>query len=124
VPAHTSALGKAVLSTLPGEELRRALGEEPLRAMTPRSITELGALERELADIRARGFSESREECIVGLHCLGAPVLDRSGAAVAGVSVSTPLFRMSPQRRREISAAVVAAALELSEAVPQAALAS
>jgi DNA-binding IclR family transcriptional regulator len=56
--AHATALGKALLSTLPPERRRGYLADAGLRRFTAATIDELGALEAELARARAGVFTE------------------------------------------------------------------
>lgn len=87
-----TATGKAMLSTLPDESVRKLLGgrgsawPDPLTSKGPRSTDELLG---ELAEVRRRGYSVDREGVREGMYCFGAPVFDSNGPeAVAGVAVS------------------------------------
>lgn len=90
VPAHRVAAGKALLAHQLDGELEQARGESE-----PRS-----SLLRELRAIRGAGLA-GEEELFAGRRALAAPVLDRDGAAVAAVEVSTPLETFS---REELAA--------------------
>lgn len=92
LPSVYTATGKAMLSTLPDEGVRKLLGgrggawPEPLTSMGPRNVDELLA---ELAEVRRCGYSVDREGVREGMYCFGAPVFDSNGPeAVAGVAVS------------------------------------
>ncbi|MCC7104655.1 MAG: IclR family transcriptional regulator [Chloroflexi bacterium] len=113
--AHANAAGKVLLAALPESELEAYLAQ-PLDAATPRTITDVAALRRELADVRARGYASNDEEGILGVVSLGAAVRDHTGAAVAGLSVSGPRDRMRPQITSLVEA-LLAAAHEASEAL-------
>lgn len=56
-PAHATALGKVLLAALPAEQLKAFLADAELRRYTPKTITERGALLRELDDVRRKGFA-------------------------------------------------------------------
>jgi DNA-binding IclR family transcriptional regulator len=117
LPAHASAVGKALLAQLDDFELPSVLGDQPFPRLTYRTLTTYAELRRDLEATRRRGYAESREECIAGLHCVSASVFDHSGAAVAAISVSVPRFRMGPGRRSRVAAEVVGAAAEMSQAL-------
>ncbi len=51
------------------------------------------------------------------MRCIAAPVFDINGEAVAGISVSGPTSRVGQEKVAEFSAAVVAAARELTVAI-------
>lgn len=95
LPAHVTGLGKALLASLPEDELRRIYPDpERLPALTERSIRTLDALERELAQVRERGgIAFEEEESSVGTRCIAAPVRDAFGAVAAAISVSVPVAR-------------------------------
>ena len=117
LPAHASAVGKALLAHLDDLELRSVLGNQPFARLTDKTLTTYAELRRDLEATRRRGYAETRDECIAGLHCVSAPVFDHSGSAVAAISVSVPRFRMGKGRRSLVAAEVVGAAVELSQAL-------
>lgn len=108
LPAHCTAVGKALLSGLTDGELRsRYAGRGRLEAMTPNSIVRLGRLLEELRAVRESGLSFDRCESNRDVCCVGAPVRDGTGHVVAAVSVSTPTFRVGrdwPDVHRELVA--------------------
>jgi IclR family acetate operon transcriptional repressor len=91
-PLHCGGAGKAMLAMSEAEQLRVFGG--PLIAFTPNTITDYAVLRRELAAIRARGYSLDNEEVVMGVYCVGIPILDRNGHPVGAVSISGP----SPKR--------------------------
>jgi DNA-binding IclR family transcriptional regulator len=106
MPAHCTALGKAMLA-YGGVELT-----PPLEARTKHTITELVALNAALRDIRRVGVAYDREEAAPGLVCVAAPIFARTGSPVAALSVSMPAHgRLVPE---QVTPAVRIAALALS----------
>ena len=94
VAPHAVASGKALLAFRPEGELA-ALGlQEPFTVFTPQTLTTLTELRDELARIRARGYAIDREEHEEGVACVGVPVLDGSGHAIAALSLSAPAPRL------------------------------
>ena len=61
--------------------------------LTPNTITDPPELLREIERIRQRGYSIDNEEVVLGVHCVGMPILDRSGRAVGGISITGPARR-------------------------------
>lgn len=92
---HASAAAKAVLASLPEDELRRIIDAWPLAKLTPKTITDKDELIRHLAGVRERGYSVDDEEVETGLRCVGAPVRDHTGEVVAGIAISAPRFRLA-----------------------------
>jgi DNA-binding IclR family transcriptional regulator len=103
---HASGLGKAILSTLPAAKVDKVLAEQELHELTPRTITAVDDLLRELARVRARGFAVDDEESVEGLLCVAIPVRDATGAARYAMSVSAPSYRLPYARVTQIAAAV------------------
>lgn len=91
MPAPFTATGKAMLSTLPDEEVCTLLGEVPWpKPLTRRSVDSLDALLHELVGCRSNGYSIDDAQVRDGMHCFGAAVFDASSQqrAVAGLAVS------------------------------------
>jgi len=113
-PAHATNLGKVLLADLAPERLRQLVGDGPLGAFTPHTITDPSELEAELERIRAQGFAVDNEEYDEGLRCIGAPIYDHSGRAVAALGIGGPVTRITPERVDELAELVMAAARGLS----------
>lgn len=96
-PLHVTAAGKLYLA----EESRDGLAEYARRTGLPgstdTSITTLQGLEREIARVRVTGIAFDNEEIEAGLRCVAAPIRDDTGDLVAGLSVSAPVDRYSPE---------------------------
>jgi IclR family acetate operon transcriptional repressor len=113
-PAHATNLGKVLLADLAADRLRELVGDGPLGAFTPHTITDPTELEAELERIRAQGFAVDNEEYDEGLRCIGAPIYDHSGRAVAALGIGGPVTRITPERVDELAELVMAAARGLS----------
>lgn len=103
LPANCTALGKAMLSTLPDEDLDSRL-KLPLPATTPRSIATVPALKKDLAAIRARGYATEEGESVTGRCCVAVAVRPPgSPADISALSVS-----MSQERYQAESGPIAA----------------
>ncbi len=114
IPLHVGASPKILLAHLPEPERERILEEIELTPFTPNTITDRDELRRCLEEIRAQGYAVDEEDFEIGVYAVGAPVRDHSGRVVAGVTVTTPESRYSPQRRRQLIEMVVDAAGQIS----------
>ncbi len=99
-PMHASSLGKAFLAAMGEAERRVLLGRLTLKRYTDQTITSPAALDREIAEIRARRYSIDRSEFEATLGCAAAAVFDHRGLPVAAISVSGPAERVLPQIER------------------------
>jgi IclR family transcriptional regulator, blcABC operon repressor len=107
LPAPYTATGKAMLSTLPDEEIKTLLSGPWPKPLTPAGTPDLDAFLDEMRDVRNRGFSIDDGEVRDGMHCYGAPVFDSSGGrAVAGVAVSMLSLEMNPEAEKAVGSAI------------------
>ena len=77
-----------MLSHLSEQQVRATVDRTGLPARTAATITDVERLLRELEEARARGFAVDDEEDCVGVFCVAASVVDRSGSCVAAISVT------------------------------------
>ncbi|WP_027091749.1 IclR family transcriptional regulator [Cohnella thermotolerans] len=113
LPAHTTAMGKALLAGLPDADVRRLYEGYPLEKPTPHTIDSLDRLLSELAAIRRNGCAFDAEEAVLGFRCVAAPVRDLRGSVQAAVSVSM-LSQQWTSKRDAATAAIRKLADELS----------
>lgn len=116
-PMHASGIGKALLAHMDEDRLDRLLAAVDLQAFTDRSITSAETLKKDLASIRAQGFSVDNEEKNTGMRCIAAPVFDINREAIAGISVSGPTSRVSEAEIERLSRPVIEAAHQLTLAI-------
>ncbi|MEI3865608.1 IclR family transcriptional regulator [Microbacterium sp. CCNWLW134] len=97
-PAYRTAVGKLLLSGRVGSEadLRALIGDGPLEARTSRTLTDVGALWRELELTRERGYAVDDQENELGITCVAVALPPVDGATPVGaVSISALAFRTS-----------------------------
>lgn len=114
VLAHASALGKAILAYSPLDVVQRVIRDRELSALTPNTITDPDKLQRELLRVRDRGYALDKEETNLLATCVGAPILDVSGSAVAAMSLSGPSSRFNPRRDKRCIDQLLKAVREIS----------
>jgi DNA-binding IclR family transcriptional regulator len=93
-PLHLTSVGKLFLAQDEPQRVRAYATRTGLAGQTRNSITELSALERELANVRKLGTARDNEELEVGVRCMAAGIFDDQGKLVAGLSVSAPADRL------------------------------
>jgi DNA-binding IclR family transcriptional regulator len=86
IPAHASALGKAMLAFSP-EETERILKEGELRSMTGETLTAPDDVRRDLGQVRATGIARERDEAVLGESAVASPVFDSWGDVVGAIGV-------------------------------------
>lgn len=116
-PLHASGIGKALLAWFAPERRAAYLARAALTRFTPHTLASPDALAEDLERIRARGYAVDNEEKSPGMRCVAAPVFDATGAAVAGLSVSGPVARVTPEATARLGRDVARAAGALSAAL-------
>lgn len=92
LPMHALASGKALLASLPDDELDRYFAETDRERFTPATVTAEKALRREIEQIRKSGFAVTDEEFSLGIRGIGR-VVTVGGEAVGALSVAVPKAR-------------------------------
>jgi IclR family transcriptional regulator, acetate operon repressor len=100
-PLHATSNGKVLLAHLPEADRLRLLGPA-LPRLTPRTITEVRVLEKQLHRVLEEGYAFTLEELEQGLNAVAAPVFAADGRVVAAVSVAGPAYRVTPHRLTEL----------------------
>jgi len=113
-PLHSTAVGKALLAFLPHSERERLIEELELRRYTENTITSREKLQKELDEIRSRGYAIDNMENEEGVRCVAAPIFGLNGRIVASISISGPAFRLTSQRLQEYASLVMDAAKKIS----------
>ncbi len=85
---HCSAVGKAMLASLPDATVREIAAVAGLPGKTAHTITDAAALLHELGTIRRRGYAVDDEEDAEGVFCVGAAVFDHSGRCAGAISAT------------------------------------
>ena len=95
VPAYCSAIGKAMLAASDAETTSAVLARG-LSARTGYTIVARSMFELDLSAARTNGIAFDHEEFSIGVNCVAAPIVSRTGRLVGGVSVCGPTGRFSP----------------------------
>lgn len=107
LPAHATALGKAMLAELPDDTVRRLLPADLPRS-TPFTITSRDQLIDELAQVRELGYAVDAQEAGIGLRCF-AVTLPFASPSKDAVSCSAPIARLDDDKEQEIIGLLLAA---------------
>ncbi|WP_066071883.1 IclR family transcriptional regulator [Neobacillus soli] len=90
-PLHCTANGKAILASMPINEVEKLLPEH-LQQYNDHTITSRDELLKELEMVRKKGVAFTREEHIDGICAVGAAIKDRMGN-LSAVSIPLPSTR-------------------------------
>jgi len=112
-PLHLTSVGKLFLAHDDAPRVRAYATRTGLAGQTRNSITDLGRLERELAQVRLHRVARDDEELEIGVRCMAAGIYDDQHRLVAGLSISAPADRLDEAwlDRVKATAAQISAAL-------------
>ncbi|MFI6344249.1 IclR family transcriptional regulator [Streptomyces sp. NPDC050560] len=113
IPAHATALGKAILAEYGDDEVRGLL-TWPLPTLTSKTRSDAAALLRDLATARRLGYATEKEESDTGLGCLAVAVPDWRRVRDA-ISLAVPTARLGRERRAELAELLLTARNTLRE---------
>jgi DNA-binding IclR family transcriptional regulator len=97
LPAHLTAVGRAILAELGEAQVRALYAQQPLVQRTGRGPSSLETLLRDLAEVRARGFSHEDQMVTPGIACVAAPVFSHEGLPVAAIGVTYVSAQRTPE---------------------------
>jgi DNA-binding IclR family transcriptional regulator len=104
-----------LLAFRPEEEIDRILSTLPMPALTPKTITDPELLKKELARIRAQGYSVGNGENEIDTCAVGAPIFGNGGQIVAAVNLGGTSLQMRPKDIPRLGALVREYGLKMSE---------
>jgi len=111
---HCTALGKALAAHVPENRLDALVREQGMLRHNDNTICSMKRLKQELAIVRQRGYSMDDEEEEINVRCIGAPVLDREGRAIAAISIVGTTVQVHETNLDKLAHEVIGAAQELS----------
>ena len=111
-PLYCTGIGKAMLGFLTESKWADCLPGK-LEKYSEYTITDRDALFEELCTTRRCGYSIDNMEHEFGIKCVGAPVFNREGQLVAGISLSGPSLRFNDERIGQIAEELLKKVTEL-----------
>ena len=113
---HYSAQGKVALA-FGGPALLKKVCAAGLEGLTPETITDVAALEKELALIRKQGWATAFNEAVTGLNALATPIFDATGQMVGTIAIVDSVQFIAAKPARAQLDALVAAGRGISESI-------
>jgi IclR family KDG regulon transcriptional repressor len=99
LPAHSTALGMALLAFVDGSDLDAAIAAAAAThehtALPTRQM-----LERLLRAVRRDGVAEDKGEYLPDVRCVAAPIRGSNGDVIAAIDIAAPRSRFEPARDR------------------------
>jgi DNA-binding IclR family transcriptional regulator len=100
---YCTAAGKAMMAFQSRDFVEQVFKVEPFEKRTPNTINDRQAFLEELDRVKEQGYAIDDEEGEMGARCVGAPILNHSGCAVAAISISGPSSRVTKAKIPELA---------------------
>lgn len=97
-PLYSTAIGKVLLAERDESFVRETLSEVNFIKHTDKTLLNTEQLLAELDIVRKQHYAEDNQEQEPGLRCIAAPIYDRFGSVIAGISISFPTIRFDEER--------------------------
>ncbi|PVX39208.1 IclR family transcriptional regulator [Pasteurella langaaensis DSM 22999] len=97
-PIYSTAIGKVLLSGLSEQEITALMADVTFVKHTDKTLENTSQLIQEVEKVRQQHFAEDNEEQEPGLRCIAAPIYNRFGRIIAGVSISIPTIRFEEKK--------------------------
>jgi DNA-binding IclR family transcriptional regulator len=114
LPAHLTAVGQAILATLPEAQVRAIFGHGELVSRTGVGVDALDTLLANLDEARDRGYAYEESMTSLGICCLAAPVISHEGFGIASIGVTMPVEQATSTSIEVVAELVCQAADRLS----------
>jgi DNA-binding IclR family transcriptional regulator len=111
---HATSVGKALVAHIPQERLEKMIADRAMERRTPKTITTLPRLLKELDRVRTQGYAVDDEENNLGARCLGAPVFNQQGQIEASLGLSGTTNQVNSETMPRIIEALKDAARHIS----------
>lgn len=111
---HATSVGKAIVAYISEETVKEIMSKGGMEKRTPKTITTLPRLLKELEKVRSQGYAVDDEENNLGARCVAAPIFDQRGAIEASLGLSGTTQQVSPQTMPRILEALKDAARHIS----------
>ena len=107
IPLHTSAIGKALLSTMTDEEFEAWLQTGKLEKITAKTITDCEVLRQEIRNGKARGYFVNSGENVADVSAIAAVfMMNRDAFAIGVAGPTTRIVAARPSILRALKEAI------------------
>jgi IclR family KDG regulon transcriptional repressor len=114
IPLHSTAVGKILLAYQNRDDIPQLLKGYQYTQQTHNTILNEEELLVELEKIQEQGYAVDDEENEQGVRCIAVPILNHQNKAVASISISTLISRVSYRELNEYIALMKKAGQVLS----------
>ncbi len=111
---HCTAVGKALIASLPEDELANMIRKQGLMRYNDNTIGSMRRLRMACDEIQQMGYAVDDEEEEIGVRCIAAPICNSNGEVVAAISISGTKYQIEDITVKAARVKETARALSLS----------
>ncbi len=113
---HATAPGKVYLAHMEKEKIKRVVRKIGLPRLTVNTIYDFEQIEREIEEVKAKGYAYDFEELREGVCRISAPIYDKDNRLLGCFTIACPSFRLEKEgnRKDELGLLVKKVAFEFS----------
>ena len=119
LPLHAGASSKVLMAFLPESEWESIIAREGMQRFTPQTIIDRGILKTQLKTIRNQGYAFSDQEVDREVRAVAAPILNKRGELVAGLTVAGPAYRINKKRVQSLGQLVIRYAEKIASQIQE-----
>lgn len=110
LPLHCTSFGKAILSSMPVDEVDAILKVIELKPYTEHTVTSTFELKKQIEFVKTYGYSLEKEELEPGLSCIAVPLHIKSIDFYGGIGFSGSPGRFTDDKVKELSSELISMA--------------
>lgn len=116
-PMHCTGIGKLLLCSHSEAEVEQLIKHDGLTIFTRNTPCTREQLWKELKFAQNNGYALDDEECEIGARCVAVPLYDYAHKAVAGLSVTGTIFRLTDEKIKKCIPYLLQKSAEISKAL-------
>ncbi len=117
LPVHSTTAGRVLLAFMEPKLAQLLLSSDPLRAVTPHTITDRSKIEKIVARVRVTGYATQRNETTPGLGTIAVPIFGANQQAIGALGIAFPSHVALASDEAEIADQLHQAARILSQRI-------
>lgn len=116
LPVYSGATGQVLCAFMPDDQLRQLLDRvgDVIQLANGKFLTKV-EMNARLEEVRRQGFAVSKDERLIGVTSVAAPIFHSNVGVIAAAVVTGPSVRITPERIHNLSEEVRRAAREIAE---------
>ncbi|MFI3246723.1 MAG: DNA-binding transcriptional regulator KdgR [Ferrimonas sp.] len=114
-PLYCTGIGKCLMAWRDRDVVESIMAKVEYKPFTDKTHTSFTSFAQDIDLVKQQGFAEDHEEFEKHVRCIAAPVFDRLGNVVAGLSVSWLTLRFDEAQKATYVKQICAVAKQISE---------